>query len=188
MRIIPGLRFGRLVTLADAGRSADKHRLWLCRCDCGNEVIRQSNVIQRSETPSCGCAASDVQVKHGGKYTREYSSWQSAIQRCENKFSKDYARYGARGIQICARWRESFEEFREDMGPRPPKTTLERNDVDGNYEPGNCVWATATTQSRNKRKSIWLDWNGERRHLSEIAEMLGITYGAAFMRLKRGKL
>lgn len=85
-------------------------------------------------------------------------------------------------------WAESFEAFYEYMGKRPPGMTLERLDVNGHYEPGNCKWATPSEQARNRRSSIYTDWNGRRAHLCEVADELGITYGAAFMRLKRGKL
>lgn len=189
MRVIAGLRFGRLVTLADAGRSADKHRLWLCRCDCGSEVVRQSNVLKASSTPSCGCAARDIHAKHGYRGTPTYRSWQSAIYRCHNQDSKDYPRYGALGISVCDKWRNSFESFLDDMGERPDGTTLDRhpNNV-GNYEPGNCRWATNTEQARNKKKSVYVIWRGIKTHLADVADDLGISYGAAFMRLKRGKL
>lgn len=189
MRVRAGDRFGKLVTIADAGRSADKHRLWLCRCDCGNEVTRQSNVLQTSGTPSCGCAAREVQVKHGYRGTPTYESWRSAIYRCHNKDSKDFPRYGGRGITVCQQWRDSFEDFLADMGDRPDGTTLDRYpNVDGNYEPNNCRWATGSEQARNRRRSVHVDWKGVRTHLADVAAELGITYGAAFMRLKRGKL
>lgn len=187
-----GHRFGLVTALSQVGRSADGHVLWLCRCDCGGEKVWQSNVLKTSKVPSCGCHALKVNraqaTKHGGRETREYSSWQAAIQRCENPLANGYEDYGGRGIRICEEWRSSFETFRDYMGKRPPNTTLERKNVNGNYEPGNCEWATPTIQSRNKRSSVWLDWNGERLHLADVAEKLGITYGAAFMRLKRGKL
>lgn len=189
MRVTAGMRFGKLMTLADVGRSADKHRVWLCRCDCGNDVMRQSNVLKASGIPSCGCAAREIHVRHGYKGTPTYESWRAAIYRCHNKDSKDFPKYGARGIVVCQQWRDSFESFLEYMGDRPPGTTLDRYpDVNGNYEPGNCRWATDVEQARNRRTSVYVVWNGKRTHLADVAAELGITYGAAFMRLKRGKL
>jgi hypothetical protein len=187
-----GQRFGLLTVVSECGRSSDKHRKWLCACDCGGQKVWQSNLLKMSRFPSCGCyarEASRVAARtHGGRNTREYSSWRAAIRRCEKPTAKEYPAYGGRGIKFCEEWRTSFEAFRDYMGPRPPNTTLERLDVNGNYEPGNCVWAAPLVQSRNKRASVWLDWEGERLHLAEIAVRLGITYGAAFMRHKRGKL
>ena len=189
MKVISGQRFGKLVTLSDVGRSTDKHRLWLCQCDCGDMCIRQSNVLRAAKVPSCGCAAGEVQIKHGFHGTPTYDSWRGAINRCHSPTSKDFARYGARGITVCTRWRESFEAFLADMGERPNGLTLDRYpDTNGNYEPGNCRWATDTEQARNRRVSVFVEWNGHRKHLAEVATDLGISYGAAFMRLKRGKL
>lgn len=186
--IVVGKRFGRLIAVAKDGRSADGHITWLCKCDCGQSCTRQSNVLKRNGLASCGCAARDVQVSHGMRGSREYASWRAAKDRCHNQNSKDFHRYGARGIVVCDAWRESFEAFFEHMGHRPEGTTLERVETNGNYEPGNCVWATPTDQARNRRNSIFIDWAGKQCSLSDVAVDLGITYGAAFMRFKRGKL
>jgi len=188
VKVCAGQRFDRLVTVSDAGRSADGHRTWLCRCDCGAECVRQSNVLQTKAYSSCGCAARDLHVTHGMRGTPEYSSWQAAKRRCHNSADKDFHRYGARGIRMCDEWRNCFEAFFAYMGPRPAGTSLERKNVDCNYEPGNCVWATPIEQSRNRRTSVYVEFKGTRLHLMEVAESLGITYGAAFMRLKRGQI
>lgn len=188
MIVASGQRFGRLVTKSVAGRSNDGHKLWLCACDCGNECTRQSNVLKKIGLVSCGCAARDVQVEHGMHGTPEYSSWRAAKQRCHVETDKDFPRYGGRGIEMCAAWRNSFSAFLEHLGNRPEGTTLERIRTDGNYEPGNCKWATASEQARNRRRSVYVDWNGARTHLCDVGAELGITYGAAFQRLKRGKL
>lgn len=141
---------------------------------------------------SCGCVGAAVQkshaTTHGMKGTATYDSWCGAKGRCTNPDDKNYPRYGGRGIKVCQEWQESFENFLSDMGERPDGTTLDRIDVNGDYEPGNCRWATATQQARNRRRSVYVERNGKKAHLSEVAEEMGITYGAAFMRLKRGKL
>lgn len=186
--VVSGQKYGRLTTVEDAGRAADGHRLWRCLCECGTSVIRQSNNLRIHLTPHCGCASRELSVVHGYRGTPTYSSWVSAIGRCHNKDSKDFHRYGAVGVTVCPEWRASFEAFLAHMGERPIGTTLDRIKNSGNYEPGNCRWATPTEQARNRRRSIYLPWKGQIRHLAEIATEMGITYGAAFMRHKRGKL
>lgn len=188
MKIRSGQRIDRLVTVSLAGKSTDGHLKWLCKCDCGNECVRATNSLRSKAFHSCGCFNGEPQTIHGMRNTREYSSWRSAIYRCENSRSKDYKNYGARGIRMCDEWRFSFESFYRSMGLRPLGTTLERKDSNGNYEPGNCEWATPTQQTRTRRNAISVFWKGVDTALSDVAKELGITYGAAFMRLKRGKL
>lgn len=193
-----GLRFGMLVTVDVAGAAADGHRTWICRCDCGKTCIRKTNVLRASERrrsmSSCGCVSEEVNrtqaTTHGMRGTREYGSWRSAVERCCNPNSKDFHRYGAAGVLICPEWRESFEAFYEDMGPRPAGTTLDRwPDRFGNYEPGNCRWATAAQQANNRRNTVFVvGQDGRKEPLSDVSRRLGISYGAAFMRLKRGNL
>jgi hypothetical protein len=183
-----GMRFGRLTTVSLAGRSNDGHRVWLCRCDCGSECTRQSNNLQVRAVVSCGCAFSDVHARHGMRGTPTYSSWQAAKQRCTNPADKDWPNYGGRGIRMCDEWQQSFEAFHKALGDRPEGTTLERQNVNGNYEPGNCVWGTFREQCLNKRNSVYVDWKGQRQHISVAAAELGITLGAAHLRHKRGKL
>jgi hypothetical protein len=190
--IKPGDRFGMLVVTQEAGQSADKHRKWLCICDCGGKKIMQSNSLRAAKNPSCGCASSLpsklAALKHGYHGTYTYRSWQAAIQRCSNHSSKDYENYGGRGIKICDEWANSFEAFFLHMGELPNGTSLGRKDNDGNYEPGNCRWETASEQAVNKRNSTFINWRGQVTHITAVAKELGITNGAAHMRSKRGKL
>lgn len=105
---------------------------------------------------------------------RTYQTWASMRDRCNNKGSNSYHKYGARGISICKRW-DSFENFLIDMGPRPDDKSLDRfPNFDGNYEPGNCRWATNGQQNGNKRTSILIDYQGERVHLSKLARLVGV--------------
>lgn len=192
-RIVAGQRFGSVVTVCIVGRYRDGHVLWLCRCDCGGEKVWQSNSLKLSPNASCGCVAAKIRslkaTKHGKRGTPEYSSWMAAIYRCHNPASKDFFRYGGIGVSVCERWRNSFPNFLSDMGDRPAGTTLDRwPNKSGNYEPGNCRWATPKEQSRNRRSSVYVIWNGEEAHLSDVAANLGISYGAAFNRYKRGTL
>jgi len=191
-----GDRAGILTLIRDSGRSGDGHKLWLCDCDCGGSVTKMTGVL-RSEArvggvSSCGCIGDEARragpTTHGMKGSSTYSSWRAAKYRCENEGSKDYPWYGGRGISLCSQWSASFESFFRHMGVRPNGTSLDRIDPNGKYEPGNCRWASGSEQSRNRRNSVYVQWGGIRKHLSEVAEDLGVSYGAAYMRLKRGNL
>ncbi|MDN5920783.1 MAG: hypothetical protein L0I76_37730 [Pseudonocardia sp.] len=108
--------------------------------------------LTKSHTTSCGCAFHDAVTSHGQTRSRTYLAWQNMIARCYRETATGYRNYGGRGIAVCDRWRSSFETFLADMGECPPDLTLDRIDVDGNYEPGNCRWTDWATQARNKRK------------------------------------
>lgn len=158
-----GLRFGNLVVieLAYKKRSGTGY---LCKCDCGTEKIVLGGNLKAGRTKSCGCLTyakvSEKLTRHGHATTSKksasptYSSWSSMLTRCYNENNKSYIRYGGRGITVCDRW-HNFESFLDDMGEKPKKgMSIERVNNDGNYEPGNCVWATATEQNRNTRKTL----------------------------------
>lgn len=189
VKVSRGQRYGRLLFLeALPPNGSGKHRSGLWKCDCGNETKVAISRVARGLTRSCGClireAASKSNLIHGGRNTKEYRQWQGAKGRCFNQRSKDYHRYGGRGITMCDRWRASFAEFLADMGRCPEGHTLERDNVNGNYEPLNCRWATPKEQASNRRNTI-ITQHGL---LADAAARLGITYGAAYQRHKRGKL
>lgn len=157
---IAGQRFGRLVALGYSPSIGTRSR-WIFRCDCGTlRQINQSNVI-RGLTVSCGCRMQETRVntyRHGFKTranpSAEYRIWRGMIDRCSNRNNKFWHRYGGRGITVCQRWRDDFLNFYADMGPRPdPSLSLDRIDNDGNYELGNCRWATKSEQAKNRRQS-----------------------------------
>lgn len=167
---LTGQRFGSLVVIGFDRSTPVKNGTvlwWLCRCDCGNtKSIRGPNLCRTdaAKTSSCGCVRvatrTKLSTKHGmgGKHEgkdrpREYVSWLAMKDRCNRATRKDFANYGGRGITVCDRWANSFKSFYSDMGPCPKGLTLDRVDNDGNYEPGNCRWATRSTQRRNQRVS-----------------------------------
>lgn len=178
MRLVDltGRTFERLTVLrrADGGRRV----MWLCVCLCGNETTVAGCDLVSLHTKSCGCwrlevfsragkktaaansrkgaaKAAAARTRHGhatdANRTRTYSGWEAMIQRCHNPNASTYFRYGGRGVTVCDRWR-TFENFLTDMGERPEGKTLDRINPFGNYEPGNCRWATAKEQANNTRR------------------------------------
>lgn len=151
---ITGKKFGRLTALEPYAKARDNSLIWTCLCDCGNTHLARSQDLRRGATTQCSNCRN---IKHGhasaDKTKRHplYETWHGMWQRCTNKNARSYKRYGGRGITVCARWKD-FQAFIDDMGERPPKTTLDRIDPDGNYEPKNCRWATADIQRSNKSK------------------------------------
>lgn len=178
-----GEQFGRLKVEAEAKKKG-KHLMWDCICDCGKKTVASTTALRQGKQLSCGCLRDEKlvkrSVKHGAtrgyKWTKEYKAWTAAKQRCENPNNRRYYRYGLRGIKMCDRWRDSFNNFLDDMGDKKPKTSLERLDLNGDYEPGNCIWANAKTQMNNTSRNIRVKFNGEIKTLSQWATELGINY------------
>lgn len=148
-------RFSRLVVLSH-GRMVVNKRKWNCVCDCGNKFESEARPILTGRTLSCGCYTRDRMTSHGMSRSREYKSYFAMIGRCLNPRNKDYHNYGGRGVTVCKRWRESFENFLEDMGSRPEKTSLDKIDNDRPYGSDNCRWASDLTQGRNQRRYKYL--------------------------------
>lgn len=151
-----GRVYGRLIVYsAPAVNPRNGLRMYLCLCLCGTFFEATGASLRRS-TRSCGCLTSERMtarnLTHGMHGTPEYKSWRAMIQRCEWQMGKDWHLYGGRGISVCKKWRESFAAFFADMGKRPSlKHSLDRIDVNGHYEPGNCRWASTVEQALNKR-------------------------------------
>jgi len=144
-----GKTFGRLTCIDVLDESSPSgHRLGLFDCACGKRVKRKLSRVKSGATQSCGCLVGRRPI-HGMKGSPEYRSWRAMKDRCLNPQSKDYPRWGGRGVRVCDRWARSFRAFCEDVGPRPPGTTLDRIDSAGHYEPGNVRWATPSEQVRN---------------------------------------
>jgi hypothetical protein len=199
---LKGQQYGQLTPV----RRLDGTRTyWLCRCTCGNEkAVSRANLRSGSIT-SCGCtryAKSSAKLRrHGMTESTEYRIWCLLKDRCLNPANPAYVDYGGRGIEVCDRWRYSFENFLEDMGPRPKKHSIDRVDVNGNYRPGNCRWADAKTQARNKRSTKYVtafgktqclaDWQDETgipgRLISERITTLGWAAERALTERSRGK-
>lgn len=180
---IAGQRFGyltvvELVASADAGQAR-----WRCRCNCGRATVVQSQSLRNGTTKSCGCLKQqktiDRSTKHGDSKridrTKEYLAWKGAKSRCFNPKAPQFQHYGGRGITMCAEWVNDFPAFLKHMGRCPPGMELDRYpNNDGNYEPGNCRWATKKQQARNQRKTQLLTYNGKTKPQVEWAEQFSI--------------
>lgn len=196
---VTGMRFGRLLVLelfdVVTSKSGFSMTRWKCLCDCGAvRNVRRQHLVS-GHTNSCGCLNKEIttarNLKHNcsprSGHTPEYSVWSTMITRCENPRREKFARYGARGISVCERWRGSFECFLEDMGPKPsPQHSIDRIDNDGNYEPSNCRWATVAEQARNRSSTVMIEAFGKRQCMSDWAKEIGISVQTIRERLKRG--
>jgi hypothetical protein len=164
--VLPGELFGYLTVLEECERVLSKPsnkplRQFLCKCKCGNLKKVRLCSLKNGNTKSCGCLKieTDKKCKHGfnkkGVVKKEYTAWQSMKDRCFNTNNQAYKNYGGRGLTVCDRWLESFENFLEDVGEAPsPKHSIDRINNDKNYEPGNVRWALRSTQLFNRRIEI----------------------------------
>lgn len=181
-------RFGNLVVLGRFLKEdiKDRHTYWLCLCDCGEEVVARGDGLTSGTTVSCGCSLSAVRQTHGMTKTPTYSTWHSMKDRCLNPKGKDWKNYGGRGIKVCDRWSTSFENFLEDMGEKPKGMTLDRIDVNGNYEPSNCKWSNLKEQNRNRRSNRIICVNDECLCIQAWEDKLNLPRGTLYNRLKLG--
>jgi hypothetical protein len=165
---------------------------WLCRCECGTEKPVESWTLAYGTSKSCGCLHRELVAKrftkHGMCHTRTYNCYWNMIRRCEALTGVNYKYYGGRGIEVCTKWRESFDAFMADMGPCPSsKHSLDRYpNQDGNYEPGNVRWATAKQQGNNNRRNHMLTFRGRTQNITQWAEELGWTNHCLSYRVSQG--
>lgn len=182
-----GDRFGML-TIIERTKNEGFHRSFLCRCDCGALATERASRLTTGYRQSCGCLKGG-KARHGhtsgGINSPTYKSWSSMVERCRNHKSPSYSSYGGAGVSICPRW-YTFENFLEDMGPRPAGTTLDRIDGAGNYEASNCRWATPFQQNNNLKSNVLMTFNGRTRTLPEWARELGLDQKLIRSRLRRG--
>lgn len=199
-----GKVFGRLTVIRYLGHTEVKcsNSIWYCQCTCGKFKAVTRRCLKSGIVRSCGCLQSELVSQrmrdplrrtipthktHGKTSTPEFNVWSKMKHRCSSPSNKCYRHYGGRGITVCDRWLHSFENFLTDMGARPTsKHSIDRIDGNGNYEPGNCRWATMTQQIRNRSISLHVTYEGVTRPLPEWCEIKGLSYHGVRQRLRKG--
>lgn len=187
-------RFNRLVAIKTVGVDKNKKIIWECLCDCGNTCNVTSNSLMVKDTQSCGCLKKESRknrkpsLTHGGSGTRLYSIWKGVRNRCFYLNSKNYERYGGRGITVCEEWKDNFVNFRDWSLSNGYKEglTIDRIDNNGNYEPSNCKWSTNKEQQNNKENNVLITYQNETKTLSQWAEEKGINNSALWGRYYKG--
>lgn len=187
---LTGKKFGRLTALERVGT---KHHeaLWRCLCECGKEKEVQSSNLTRLLIRSCGCLRAEQwlakNTTHGMTRTRTHTIWVRMRGRCMNPNDNSYGDYGGRGIKVVERWM-SFQHFLDDMGECPKGYSLERDDVNGNYEPTNCRWIPRRDQANNTRRTLWLEYQGRRMNMSQWAREFEMSVPAMYYHVvKKGR-
>ena len=194
-RDLTGQRFGRLVAIESVGRDKQGYVIWRCHCDCGNEKNVSTKNLGKG-TESCGCLARELTIrrltKHGKCHSRIYETYRGMVDRCNSPNTHEYENYGGRGIKVCDEWMD-FQNFYDwamangyNEDAERSQCTIDRMDVNGDYEPSNCRFVTMKTQQRNRRNNVLITYNGETHCLSEWAEIAGLRYGTFLKRIYAG--
>lgn len=181
-----GRKFNRLTVIEEL-----EGNKVLCKCECGNEVIADRGNVRSGHTKSCGCYKEEfcktAPLKHGMSHSSVFRSWAHMLERCTNKNCADYKNYGGRGIAVCDEWQDStaFIKWALSHGYQEG-LTIDRIDVNGNYSPDNCRWATRSEQNKNRRSTILLTYNGKTQCAKDWAQEYGVKYETFLRRLRRG--
>lgn len=186
---LTGQRFGRLVAIEICGNDNKGHYCWRCKCDCGNYKVVANYNLKNNSTKSCGCLSKEIKTKHNKSNTRLYRIYYAMRQRCYNLKYSRYFDYGGRGIKICDEWKNDFMNFYNwamENGYRDG-LTIDRIDVNGNYEPNNCRWITKEAQQGNTRKSRFIEYNGEKKTLAEWSRIIKVSSNTIIFHLNKGR-
>ncbi len=188
-----GQRFGRLVVIEEAGKTPQNTVLWKCKCDCGNEVVVRGTCLRNGHTTSCGCKKVDMTVqrntKHGEVNTRLYEIWNGIKKRVNSKNEKDfhYKYYAGKNIKMCNEWYDFlvFKRWALSHGYQDD-LTIDRIDVNGDYCPDNCRWATKKEQANNKTVNVFITYNGETKTAHQWSEEFDVSYASIMRRYHQG--
>lgn len=186
VKIKQGEKYGYLRAISlDGGSHPYRGVWWRFLCErCGQETVKRASLVAGGKTTSCGCGKGNI--KHSMRHTAEYRAWTHMRDRCYSRNDNSYHHYGGRGIEVCARWKDSFDNFYKDMGDRPKGMSLDRTDNNGNYEPGNCRWATKSQQSNNTRRNVNLTIDGTTKTIQEWSLISGVRYATIWARHRKG--
>lgn len=190
---LTGQKFGKLTVIKRVENDKNGSARWLCRCECGNEKIVDGGHLRSNKIKSCGCLLTDILIDrnhiHGMTNTRLFHIWQGIKNRCFNKNFQHYKHYGARGIIICKEWKDDFISFYNwsMANGYNDKLTIDRIDVNGNYEPNNCRWIKQSEQCRNRRDTVYITYNGETHTFYEWSKITGINQRTLYTRYYRDK-
>lgn len=190
--IVAGNVYGRLTAIKMAEPGKRGQTRWVFQCECGNTITTDAIDVKKGKTKSCRCLCTesfvDRNTKHGMCHTRLYGIYIGMKQRCNNPDNEAYKNYGKRGIKICDEWLRSpfsFFEWALSNG-YAENLSIERKDNNGNYEPGNCVWATMPEQSRNKRSNVFITIGGATKILGDWAKEFGVNQWRVAARIRNG--
>lgn len=194
---LTGQKFGRLTALYDTGKkTASRNCIWMCKCECGNSVEVDTGSLRSQHTKSCGCWISDrmskLNFKHGGSKDRLFEVWLGMHKRCTDRNSPQFKNYGGRGITVGPEFKE-YEDFKRwayangyDENAKRGECTLDRIDVNGNYEPSNCRWVGYDVQANNRRTNDLISFNGKTMTRSQWERELGFGRGVLAGRIRSG--
>lgn len=191
---LTGRKYGRLTVIKHIGKDKYNNAIWECKCSCGNIINTRGSTLRNGKIKSCGCLHKEMtkqlaknNITHNMSNTRLYRTWQSMKSRCYYKQNNRYKYYGANGVKVCDKWLNDFQTFHDwaIKNGYNDNLTIDRMDVNGNYEPNNCRWVTNEEQQRNKRNNKTYTIDGETRCLSEWCEKLNLNYNTVQTRLHR---
>lgn len=187
-------KFNKLVVLEKYGTNKYNKQLWKCKCDCGKEIIIDTSSLTTGNTKSCGCYKNELiknlNYKHGKSHTQLYYVWQSMRKRCLNKKNKEYRLYGERGIKVCKEWLNDFQCFYiwAIQNGYKKGLSIDRINVNGNYEPNNCRWTTYKEQANNTRRNKYIEYLGNKITISNACKKIKIPVSTIYSKSKRKNL
>ena len=188
---LAGKKFNMLTVIERVKKENSKQTFWLCECECGNKTITTSGHLKNGHTKSCGClhkkVMQDMMTTHNLTNTKLFKIWRAIIDRTEYISNKKYKDYGGRGIKMCQEWRNDFKVFYEWAINNGYKEglTIDRINVNGNYEPNNCRWATWKEQQNNRRNNHYITYKGETHTISQWSEILNVKQGTLLARVNK---